>query len=181
MSKKAAREFLFELACAKPNLSADTLNNLSADTLNNLSADTLNNLSAYTLNNLSAYTLNKLKEYQELVDAIPVLSKPYTQLLNDIKENKRTFKQSVWGNIETWEQACDAKNNICNTPMCQAGALIHMAGKAGYELKQYLNSWERAATIIFKKANPDLREPNFLNTSQESALVFIEETAKLEK
>ncbi len=148
---------------------------LDPDTLNNLSPYTLNNLSPYTLKNLSPYTLNKLKDYEELVKAIPVLEKPYTKLLKDIQAKQRIFKQSTYGEIEDY----DPKANVCGTPMCTAGHLVNMAGKPGYDLKNKYG-WAIAATVIHKKAHPDLPAQNFGSIPQEWALAYIEEMAEIE-
>ncbi len=87
--------------------------------------------------------------------------------------------QSTFGNIETWEQACDPKNNLCKTPMCTAGMAVNLAGKWGYEAKQKFG-WARAAELIFQKAHPDYPTQNFGGIKQDLALAFIEEMAECE-
>jgi hypothetical protein len=152
------------------NLSADTLKNLSADTLNNLSADTLKNLSAYTLNNLSAYTLKKVIE---IWNKVPLVKDPYTNLLNDIKEKKRTHDQSTFG------PEYDPAQNLCGTQMCTAGHLVNMGGEPGYKLmKEY--GWEKAAGLIHIKTHPDAPTQNFGGIAQADAMAYIEMMAEFE-
>jgi hypothetical protein len=179
------------------NLSADTINNLSAYTINNLSAYTINNLSAYTINNLSAYTIKNLSAdtiknlsaytikkirpellegYYKFWESVPKLEKPYTQLLTDIKEKKRTHNQSTFGTVEDFDPAL----NVCGTPMCTAGHLVNMAGKVGYELKKKYG-WEAAATFIHRKSLPDFPVQNFGSIPQSWAMSYIEAAAEFEK
>ncbi|TDO68854.1 hypothetical protein EV143_11838, partial [Flavobacterium chryseum] len=173
------------------NLSADTLNNLSAYTLNNLSAYTLNNLSAYTLNNLSADTLNNLsaytlknlrpevlKEYNNFWDSIPKLDKPYTKMLNGIKNKELIHQQSTFGPLEEYNYY-DPEFNVCGTPMCTAGHLVYMAGEVGFKLlKDY--GFVGAATFIHRKTHPDFPVQNFGSIPQSWALSYIEFMADVE-
>ena len=164
--KKEQRKLLATLAMQGNN--AYTLKHLSADTLNSLSADTLNSLSADTLNSIK----KKTKEW----DSIPILDKPYTQLLKEIKSKKRLHDQATFGAIEDF----DCEKNVCETPMCTAGHLVNMAGEVGYELKNNYG-WEKAAYLIHKKTHPDFPVQNFGSIPQEWAMAYIEEMVELEK
>ena len=101
-------------------------------------------------------------------------------MLTEINEGKRQHMQSTFGNIETWEQACKAENNLCKTPMCTAGMAVNMAGEWGYKATALLG-WGRAAEIIFLTAHPDYPVQNFGGIKQDLALAFIEEMAECEK
>ena len=106
-------------------------------------------------------------------DKLPILDKPYTHLLTDIREKKRLFKQSTFGpdNVN--------KANICKTPMCTAGHLVSMAGKPGRELRDSLG-WAEAAALIHAKAHPDHPCQNFGSIPDDWALAYIEEMAEIE-
>ncbi|MGL6296398.1 MAG: hypothetical protein ACRC3K_08340 [Plesiomonas sp.] len=154
------------------NLRADTLNNLRADTLNNLSADTLNNLSAYTLNNLSADTLNNLSAYTlknlSVINDIPKLENPYSNILSDISDKKRTYSQSKWGTITDF----DADLNICETEMCIAEHLVNMCGKIGYDLQRKFG-WSTAAGLIHLRTFPDAPIFDYNITSNDAGLSYM--------
>lgn len=125
--------------------------------------------------NLSADTLKNLSEFKKLSEAIPVIDKPYTQLLADINDKKRIFKQSTFGDIEDF----DPEMNVCGSAMCTAGHLVNMAGKAGYDLKKAYG-WETEASVIHYKAHPNIPPQNFGSIPQEWALGYIEYMAEIE-
>ncbi len=112
-------------------------------------------------------------------NSIPILDKPYTHLLNDIKEKKRIHQQSTFGPIETFEAACSAQNNICKTPMCTAGHLVNMAGEVGYKLRSKYG-WSTAASLIHAKTHPSEPSQDFGTIPQDWAMAYIEEMASRE-
>ena len=107
-------------------------------------------------------------------DSVPILVKPYTALLKDIKAKKRVHNQSTFGPDH------DAETNLCGTPMWTAGHLVNMAGAVGYELKKKYG-WEVAATIIHRKTHPDYPLQNFGGIPQSWAMAYIETMAAREK
>jgi hypothetical protein len=110
-----------------------------------------------------------------LIKNIPKLKKPYTTLLNDIKNKKRIHEQSTFGKIKDF----NPELNLCGSPMCTAGHLVNMCGKEGYELRKVFG-WEGAASLIHFKAHPNYPCQNFGNISQELALAYIEKMAEFE-
>ena len=167
------RTALYALACDGP-LAADTINRLSAYTINRLSADTINGLSADTINRLSADTISRLSAYRAHLDALPVLDKPYTRMLEGINSGQRKHSQSTFG-----PEDCNAETNICGTAMCTAGHLVNMAGAAGYAMKQEYG-WVVAATAVHYKAHPNLPVQNFGDIPQDHAMAYIEHMAEIE-
>jgi len=143
--------------------------------INNLNADVINNLNADVIKNLNADAKKALKKFEELSSAIPILEKPYTKLLNDINEKKRTFRQSTFGDICDF----DPELNVCGQAMCTAGHLVNMAGQAGYDMVK-IYGWEIAASVIHHKVHPELPTQNFGSIPQEWALAYIEEMADIE-
>ncbi len=111
---------------------------------------------------------------REEMDKIPILNRPYSQLWNDIKDKKRVFNQSTFGNCGSPEE------NICGSAMCTAGHLVNMAGQAGYDLKKRYG-YAGAANIIHHLAHPDWPCQNFGNIPTEWALAYIEEMAEREQ
>ncbi len=110
-------------------------------------------------------------------DSIPILEKPYTKLLADIKAKKRKHDQSTFGPIQEF----DASINLCKTPMCTAGHLVNMAGKVGYELVKKYGGFSQAAALIHARCHPNDPPQNFGAISQELAIAYIEEMAWREK
>jgi ribosomal protein L13E len=119
----------------------------------------------------AGYSNEDIKEWE----SIPILEKPYTTLLTEINENKRNYKQSTFGDINTFEQA----KNICNSPMCIAGHLVNMAGKVGYDLRKKYD-WFNAATLIHFKAHPDQPVFNFNLTDNSIGMAYLEVMAERE-
>ena len=109
-------------------------------------------------------------------ESIPVLDKPYTHLLTDIKENKRIHRQSTWGP----EDEPTDKKHICDTPMCTAGHLVNMAGKIGWELKNKYG-WQDAAALIHIKAHPDFPKQDFGAIGDDRAMAYIEAAVEFEQ
>ena len=187
MSKQQTREALYTIAVRGANLkgdnlSADTINNLSADTINNLSAYTINNLSADTIKNLSAYTIKNLSpdalaEREKLWAKVPLVDKPYTQLLADIKNKTRCYKQSDWGNIREY----DVTKNVCETAMCIAGHLTHMGGAMAYALLQELDyTYAKVGGLIHAKTHPNMPCMDFYITDNSVGMAYIETMAEYE-
>jgi hypothetical protein len=116
----------------------------------------------------------EIDKFQELIDAIPILEKPYSRLWKDMQDKKRIHNQSKWG------PDCDPEINICNTPMCTAGHLVNMAGSAAYKLKN-ATDWKYAASVIHRKAHPDLPAQNFGGIPQEFAEEYIKQMAEIEE
>ncbi len=107
-------------------------------------------------------------------DTIPVLEKPYSHLLSDIKAKKRTHDQKTYG------PEAQPSDNICGAHMCTAGHLVNMAGKIGYALKDKYG-WQGAANLIHAKSRPDVPPQNFGTIPQEWAMAYIEERAAEEE
>jgi hypothetical protein len=120
----------------------------------------------------AGYSEDDIQEWE----SIPVLEKPYTHLLADIKEKKRIHRQSTWGP----EDKPTTEKHICETPMCTAGHLVNMAGKIGWELKDKYG-WRDAATLIHIKAHPDFPKQDFGSIGDERAMAYIEAAAEFEE
>ena len=69
--------------------------------------------------------------------------------------------------------------HTCETTHCRAGWAIALAGDAGAALEKTLGSGG-AGALIYAKAYPDLRIPNFY-TSNELALEDIRSRAEMDK
>ena len=119
----------------------------------------------------AGYSESDLKEWE----SIPILEKPYSHLLADIKEKKRIHRQSTWGP----DKPTDEKH-ICDTPMCTAGHLVNMAGKIGWDLKDKYG-FKDAATLIHLKTHPDFPIQNFGAIEDERAMAYIEAAAEFEE
>ena len=115
----------------------------------------------------------KEKDLEEW-NSIPVLDKPYSKLLADIKNKKRIHQQSTFG-----PEYDPGEENVCGTPMCTAGHLVNMAGKIGYDLRQKYG-WATAAALIHFKTHPGQPIQNFSSIPQDWAMAYIEEMAKRE-
>ena len=122
----------------------------------------------------SGWTPSALRAAEEEWDSIPVLEKPYSRLLAEIKAGKRKHDQSTFG------PDCDPKTNLCGTSMCTAGHLVNMAGEIGYKLKDKYD-WQIAARLIHMKSRPDVPPQNFGGIQQEFAMAYIEERAAEEE
>ncbi len=107
-------------------------------------------------------------------DSIPILEKPYSKLLAEIKEGKRKHDQATYG------PESDPTTHLCGTRMCTAGHLVNMAGAIGYALKNKYG-WANAARLIHMKSRPDVPPQNFGTISQEFAMAYIEERAAEEE
>jgi hypothetical protein len=107
------------------------------------------------------------------MDGVPLIDKPYTRMLAEIREGKRTHDQSTFGGDDL------AKHSVCGTPMCTAGSLVQMAGESGYALmKKY--GWAGAAALIHARAHPDSPCQNFGSIPQAWAMAYIEMMAEKE-
>jgi hypothetical protein len=107
-------------------------------------------------------------------ESIPVLEKPYTKLLKDLKDKKRIHNQATFG--PDYDPGAE---NVCGTPMCTAGHLVNMAGKIGYDLKAKYG-WAQAAALIHFKTHPGEPIQNFSAIPQDWAMAYIEEMAERE-
>ncbi|HCK83018.1 MAG TPA: hypothetical protein DHW63_00360 [Hyphomonadaceae bacterium] len=105
---------------------------------------------------------------------VPLLSRPYTRLRDEIRAGKRSFSQKTWG-PETPTQA----EALCNTPMCTAGSFVSMAGEAGWALKQEYG-WTGAYVLLHDRAHPGLPPQHTAAIPDEWALAYIEEMAERE-
>jgi len=110
--------------------------------------------------------------FTKLVD-VPVIDKPYTRIVSDIKEGRRIHRQSTFGPDR------DPSTNLCKTPMCTAGHIVNLAGPEGYALKEKYG-WSAAAAILFEKAHPGWPQQNYGNIPQEWAMAFLETMAERE-
>ena len=118
----------------------------------------------------AGWTPSALRAAEKEWEEIPVIDKPYTRLLEQIRAGQRIHKQSVFG------PDCDPKTNLCKTPMCTAGHLVNMAGDVGYKLREKYG-WEVAAGLIHRKSRPDVAPHNFGGIPQKFAMAYIEERA----
>ena len=125
----------------------------------------------YSLSDLLAagYSASALR------DETPLVERPYSRLLTDIREKKRLFRQSTFGPDNQPKEV-----NICDTAMCTAGHLVNMAGEAGWKLKEKYG-YSFAAALIHEKAHPGWPCPNFGAIPDEWALAYIEEMAEREE
>ncbi len=140
------------------NLNADVIKNLNADVINNLNADVINNLNA------------------DVINSLPVLSNPYTVLLNDIQSKNRNYQQSTYGKIETYSEEI----NICGSAMCIAGHFVNMCKKEGYEAKDKFGR-ATSAGLIHLKAHPTAPVFDYTIQNQEFGMAYIEMMADYEQ
>lgn len=84
----------------------------------------------------------------------------------------RKHRQSTYGpeNLES---------HVCGTPMCTAGHLINLAGKAGWDQKELLG-WVGAATLIHNVNHPDHPPQNYGHIPDGLALAYIQAMAEIE-
>ena len=113
-------------------------------------------------------------DVQTLEDSIPLVEKPYSRMLEQIKAGQRIHKQSTFG------PDCDPKTNLCKTPMCTAGHLVNMGGELGYALCQKYDFFV-AGALIHEKAHPGIPCQDFSGIPQEWAMAYIEEMAEYEE
>ncbi|MBL8644417.1 MAG: hypothetical protein JNK21_10840 [Rhodospirillaceae bacterium] len=111
-------------------------------------------------------------EIDEMLKDVPLLDKPYTRLLNDIREKRRTHKQSTFGDLDHYEP----DDNVCGMPMCTAGHFVQMAGKAGFKLKRTYD-WTGAYQLLHMKAHPDTPPQSTASIPQDWAMAYIETMA----
>jgi hypothetical protein len=127
----------------------------------------------FTLAEIRAAGFTK-KQIDELEARIPLIEKPYTEILSGIKARERIFKQSTFGPDQDTPEF-----NICNSAMCTAGHLVNLGGSAGWKLKEEFD-YSIAAALIHYKAHPNLPPQNFGAIPDEWALAYIEEMAEIE-
>ena len=124
----------------------------------------------------AGWTPSEIKKIENF-PPIPVLQKPYTVMLADIRKKTRLHDQSYFGPTDF-----DPKQNICETRMCTAGHLVNMAGKAGYRLLHACgDSFVLAASLIHEASCPNVPAQNFGPISQELAMAYIEQRAAEEQ
>lgn len=111
-------------------------------------------------------------------EKIPVIEKPYTHLLEDVKAKRRTHNQSGFG-----PEYCPAEENICGTAMCTCGHLVNMAYMAGCkEIYDYVKKygWNATGAMIHHKAHPIFPCQDFGSIPQDHAMAYIEIAAQFE-
>ena len=106
-------------------------------------------------------------------DDIPLVKKPYSRMLAEIKAGERIHKQSTFGP----ENAPVV--HTCGTPMCTGGHLVQMGGKKGWKLKERFG-FAGAAALIHAKAHPGWPCQDFGSIPQDWAMAYIETMAKRE-
>ncbi|MBY0355690.1 MAG: hypothetical protein K2Q12_08190 [Rickettsiales bacterium] len=126
----------------------------------------------------AGYSLSDLRaagcSANTLLEEAPLLKKPYSQILADIRAKKRRFSQSTFGpKIENEE-------HLCGTAMCTAGHLINLAGEAGWALKEKYD-YATAAALIHEKAHPNYPCQDFGSIPDDVALAYIETMAEIEQ
>jgi hypothetical protein len=57
--------------------------------------------------------------------------------------------------------------HTCETTHCRAGWVIHLAGKAGYELANYFN-WELAAMLIYRESGHPINPARFYDNNEDA-------------
>src|SRR3990167_6623045 len=118
----------------------------------------------------AGWTENQLNDAEDEWNSIPILIKPYTRMLAEIKAGQRIHDQSKFG------PESNPKENLCRTPMCTAGHLVNMAGDIGYELMKK-NGWGTAAGLPPIKTRSDAPPQNYGNIPQKFAMAYIEQRA----
>lgn len=120
---------------------------------------------------LSADTISRLSAGTSDIESIVIQSDFYTKIWDDILNKKMIHDQSTFGPDFCKEE------NICKTPMCSAGAIVHIFNR--YDLsKKY--GFAKAAEMIHYKHYPDYPCQNFGSIPQEWALAWIETAAEME-
>jgi hypothetical protein len=114
-----------------------------------------------------------VSEVDAFEETIPLVEKPYSCMLEQIKAGQRIHKQSTFG------PDCDPATNLCKTPMCTAGHLVNMGGEKGYALREKYDFFV-AGALIHSKAHPDIPHQDFSGIPQEWAMAYIEEMAEYE-
>ena len=91
----------------------------------------------------------------------------------------QNIHQSVF-NAASAENALDMKNwHVCETTHCRAGWVVHLAGKAGYELEK-LTSTVFAAMAIYNKSS-DIKVPlHMFYVGNDESLTDMKRCAELE-
>lgn len=131
------------------------------------------NLNADVINNLNAENKEFFKQrFEAIFEKVPLIVKPYTQILNDLKSGIRCHNQGTFGPDEK-------EKHICGTAMCTCGHLIQLAGEPGWILKQN-TSWEEAGRLIHMKAHPNAPCQDFGSIGDEIAKDYIELMAEYE-
>ena len=116
-----------------------------------------------------------LKEIEKIEKSIPLVEKPYTKMHQSIVSKAIVHNQSTFG--DGWH--VDNGEHVCKSPMCTAGNLVAMGGKAGWALREKFG-FATAAALIHFKAHPDYPLQNFDAIPQRFALAYIEEMAERE-
>lgn len=106
---------------------------------------------------------------------IPVLEKPYTRLMNDLKDKKRRISQDI-----SVPLGYSNEIDISQTPMSTGGHLINLAGQIGVQIMDRYG-WKVAGALIAEKAHPGWPQQNYDKIPDEWALAFISEMAEWEK
>jgi hypothetical protein len=90
---------------------------------------------------------------------IPVLEKPYTQILAAINQPGCKLRMIDW--------------HTCDTTHCLGGWAIHLTGAAGRLLSSWLG-YKNAAAFILRKSRPDAPNPiDQFYVDDDAAMAFI--------
>ena len=121
------------------------------------------NLSSANLSyaNLSYADLS-YADLRYVMDALPVLKNPDALILAAIGDGKCSLEMATW--------------HTCDTTHCRAGWYIHHSGPAGRMLEACYGA-SAAGAIIFTKAYPDQKVPDF-HCGNDEALASIKENAE---
>ena len=106
----------------------------------------------------SGATLDRMEEIRDLV---PVLEKPYTNILAQINHAGCHLKMDAW--------------HTCDTTHCLGGWTTTLSGPKGKKLESNIGM-PFAAAAILRKSRPDAPLPDFY-ASNEAAMAFIEARA----
>lgn len=161
------------------NLSPRTLNQLSPEILASLSFESLKSMSATSFIRLSDSVINNLNpnyDIRGILDSIPeIKDNPYTSILSQISKGEITFDQKEYDSLKTYDKDRDIKNTGLNL----ASHIIELAGKAGYNLREY-TSYKLAAGLIHKKKYPTVPVFNFDIPDNIFGMAYIETLAAFE-
>ena len=139
---------------ASSSLTRDQMAGLTGDQLASLTRDQLAWLTSEQLAGLTG-------NYN-----IPKVENLYSRMLDGLNTHIRTLNQDTYGPEEP-------PLDICDTPMCIAGHTVHLAGEAGYALKDNLG-FPLAARLIHDASRPDAVPPRYDTYPTPWALAYIE-------
>ena len=102
-----------------------------------------------------------LARIRQVRDSIPVLDRPYRQILEAITAKGCSLDMGSW--------------HRCKTTHCLGGWTVTLAGQSGAQLEERIGA-EAAARAILRKSRPEAPLPNFY-ASDKAALAFIQARA----